>query len=143
MSAGEWICLGILIVLTVEDVKSMTVTAWIPLTAGAAGVVFYFVNHPFSCRSLLAGAAAGGILILAACMKHQWIGMGDGLTFAATGVWLGGRENLSLLMLSFLTAAVAAAWMLIRQKADKTRQFPFLPCVLTADAVRLALLYLI
>lgn len=120
------------------DVKTGRIPV-VPLCLfGIFGTIFSFLSAPKSGWSLLAGAGVGLFLLVLALLSKESIGKGDALLFAVTGVFLGGAENLALLILSSLLSATGAGVALLRGKGHRAR-LPFVPFVFAAYLLLLLL----
>ena len=130
---------GILIAASVWDIKWKQIPLWYLLAAVGAGMSLWLWLRPVALPMLAAGAACGGVLLLAGWYSGGKLGMADGLLFVAAGCHLGIWQNLNLMIWSFLIAAVTALVIWIRKK-DKTLQFAFIPCICAAQGMRVFLL---
>ncbi len=121
------------------DVKKKELS--LPLMGGCAavGLLFFLIGHPISWGSLLGGICIGGVLLLCALIAKGSIGLGDGLLFCVTGLYLGLWGNLVLLFLSAVFCAIAGLVMVVTRKYTKKTGMPFAPYVLLADVALLAL----
>lgn len=132
---GMCVLLGVLTLLAMIDLKTETVPVYILLSATVAGIVLYHYGKPFSLYSLVGGIALGGGLLLIAVLTKEKIGIGDGLVFCMTGVFLGAGRNLALLMMASVLSAGTAGFLLLLRKCSRQNRIPFVPFILFADAV--------
>ncbi len=131
------ILLGFLGVLAYIDLKTGKVPLEIFYAGCAAGMLRFLIVAPFSPLCLVQGAAVGGAVLLLSVLSGGGIGLGDGLVFCMTGVFLGGGRNLSLLVLSSFLALLVCVGLVLTKKAGSCDGIPFVPLILTADVLLL------
>ena len=94
------ILLGTLGVHSLEDIREKKITVNITLFSGIIGIVMHLLFQNQSIYEMLAGMLPGvGILLLSRLTKGK-IGMGDGIVFMLTGLYLGFGKNMMLMFLS-------------------------------------------
>ena len=128
---GKSVYLVFLAVMCAEDIRSKTVS--LPVIAGfsAAGILIYMVVRPFTPGELLAGAGIGAVLFLLSLIKEE-IGRGDAYIFITGGIYLGFWENLSVLITSFVFAAVFSVFLLIIKRCGAKQEIIFAPFIMGA-----------
>lgn len=134
---AKCILLGILAVLSREDIRTKELPVFYLVLSGILGGAIYIWSHPFSGWNLLGGIAVGGFLLLCSLISRESIGKGDGYLFCITGTFLGFQENLVLLIFSLLMCAAGAIIFLIVKRCRRGDQIPFVPFVLAADVLLL------
>jgi leader peptidase (prepilin peptidase)/N-methyltransferase len=100
-------------------------------------IIFGFILAGIICKCTgdyiwtdsLAGAAVGVFVILCSVITRGQIGIGDGIVFCLTGIGCGLLENISLLFISLLFAAVLSLVLLLSKKAGKKTRIPFVPLI--------------
>ncbi len=81
----------------------------------------------------IAGGAIIGILFLAlAKITEEQVGYGDGWVLMVTGIYLGFRENMFLLVLSLLLTASVSLILLLLKKVRKQSSLPFVSFMVPA-----------
>ena len=136
----QGVLLGILGLCAAEDVKKRSITSLYLAIFGAVGIVIHLFGRELSWPGIGLGVAVGVVLLLLSRLTRGSIGMGDGLVFCVTGIFLGGVCNLELLMISLLYAAFFSLGMLTFGKKYKNRwkrEIPFLPFVFLGYATLL------
>lgn len=133
--AGMSILFGLLIVLAWIDIKTGKVPLILLLPGSAAGFICFLTAGTFSWKSLMGGLAIGGVILLVAVVTRESIGIGDGLVFIMTGLFLGAGRNLALLVLASGLAAAVSVLLMLFGKITKKQRIPFVPFILLADAV--------
>ena len=95
-----YVLLGTLGVHSVEDIREKKISVTITLFSGIVGIILHLLFQNQSIYAMLAGMLPGiGIFILGRLTKGK-IGMGDGLVFMLTGLYLGLEDNCMLMALS-------------------------------------------
>ena len=80
-----------------------------------------------SIYEMLAGMLPGvGILLLSRLTKGK-IGMGDGIVFMLTGLYLGFGKNMMLMFLSFVLAGNLGLFLLIKGGGRGDEKMPLIP----------------
>ncbi len=87
----------------------------------------------------LAGAVVGIALSVAALASGEKIGLGDGLLFCGIGLFCGLWMSLTLLFIASLLCALFGAAGLLTKRWERKDQLPFVPFVLGAYVLLLAL----
>ena len=130
MDVAEGIVIGLLLVLSIFDMRMKKVPVWlIGLVAGVA-LIFRMVES-VPVLQLLAGLLPGiFVLLLAVCTKES-IGTGDGLVLCALGLFCGLKETVAVLGMALFFAAVVAVVLLVLKRAGRKTELPFLPCLCT------------
>lgn len=115
-----------------EDIKSRRIALPCLLVFGLAGAAVQLYCRDMSFASIGLGMAVGIGILLLSILTGGSIGMGDGLVFCVTGIYLGGSRNLELLFMSLLYAALFSLFLLVKGKGtakNRKREIPFLPFV--------------
>ena len=121
------ILLGTLGVHSFEDIREKKITVNITLFSGIIGIVLHLFFQNQSIYEMLAGTLPGfGILFLNRLTKGK-IGMGDGIVFMLTGLYLGFGKNMILMFLSFVLAGVFGLFLLIRVGDKGDEKMPLIP----------------
>lgn len=123
---GKWITLPVLIIAAVFDCKWRQIPGWLPVTAGAGGILYALGTNWSGMQWGL--WAAGSAVFLAVCkMTQQAVGYGDAMMWSVTALYLGITDNAILWMISFqLIFLFSAAGLLLKKISPKTA-LPFLP----------------
>ena len=128
-----------LAVCAAGDIKTRTVYTPLCILVGLAGLLFSPVIPERSLPESLAGLLpAAGLYALSLLWKNQ-IGRGDIFVIAACGTWLGPGGTLTLLVIAFLLAGIWSVFLLMRRKASRSTQLPFIPFLLAGQLVRFLL----
>lgn len=128
----EWFRLagtGMLIILSVWDVKKQEIPGAFPLLIGIGAAIF---RGPGLIAETLMGAVPGGVLMFMGFLCHGQIGIGDGVMAACMGMLLGGRESLETILLSFGFVFIFSCVGLVLRKLTRKSRLPFVPFYLAA-----------
>lgn len=121
------VLLGTLGIHSIEDIRKKKITITITLFSAILGVVLHLCFQNQSIYSMLAGMLSGGVIVGISRITGGMIGMGDGMVFMLTGLYLGVEKNLSLMFLSFALAGVWALISMILFHKKKNDRIPFVP----------------
>ncbi|MBQ8280384.1 MAG: prepilin peptidase [Roseburia sp.] len=113
-----------------HDIKTKMIELNWLLLFGAVGFLLQWNVLPM--EQILAGMLLGGIVLLAAWLSKESVGIGDGLLFIATGIFLGSMQNLGLILGSFFLAGVFSTGCLILKKKGRNDRVALGPFVLAA-----------
>lgn len=131
------VLLGILAVAAYKDYKEKSVYLCGMLLAGIAGILLHLLFQTPTLPDMLAGAGIGVIVIAAALLTGESIGIGDGVVFLVSGIFLGFRQNLELFLTALFLAGGVALFLLVVKRKRRTYQLPFLPFVAVAYLIQL------
>ena len=123
MDVAEGIVIGLLLVLSIFDMRMKKVPVWLIGLAAGVALIFRLVES-VPVLQLLAGLLPGiFVLLLAVCTKES-IGTGDGLVLCALGLFCGLKETVAVLGMALFFAAVVAVVLLVLKRASLTGCFP-------------------
>ena len=130
MDVAEGIVIGLLLVLSIFDMRMKKVPVWLIGLAAGVALIFRMVES-VPVLQLLAGLLPGiFVLLLAVCTKES-IGTGDGLVLCALGLFCSLKETVAVLGMALFFAAVVAVVLLVLKRAGRKTELPFLPCLCT------------
>lgn len=138
--AGKCILLVFLFVFAWIDLKKRELSLILLGVCGALGVMIFWKADTLLWSDVLGGMCIGGGLLLFALASEESVGLGDGLLFCVTGIYLGLWRNLFLLFGAVLFCTAVGAVLLMKKKYTRKQQIPFAPFVLAADVALLFLL---
>lgn len=104
---------------------------------GAAGLLGNLLLKYQTGMELAAGIGVGIFVLAAAAVTKGAVGFGDGLLLCVTGIYLGGTDNLRLLMGGLILCALVLGAGLLLGKARWKQQFPFVPFLCLAQIGRI------
>lgn len=122
-----------LIFNTICDIRTKKLPILGLICFGAAGAAINIFLPEYSFFELLLGMGTGIVLlIISRATSGQMIGEGDGILFIITGLFIGGINNIKLLLWAALLSAIIAGALLMTKKAVGKDRLPFVPFVLIA-----------
>lgn len=122
-----------LLILSVEDFIWNEVHLLLLLAFVLSGTLYWIIVRQVSLNEMLGGALTGAVIMLYSFYASGELGSADGIVFLATGIFLGFRNNLLLVLVSMFIAGIAAAAALVLFKSRRKR-LPLIPFI-TAGAV--------
>lgn len=124
---ASYILLGTLGVHSIEDIRRKNITLPITLFSAILGIVLHLFYQNESIYSMLAGMFSGGLIVLVSIVSQGKIGIGDGIVFMLTGLYLGVWKNLFLMFVSFSLAGIWALCQMICKSEHRQDRIPFIP----------------
>lgn len=100
--------------------------------------IFYLVLDRQRLPFLLAGGVPGLLLLCIGKASGGSLGLGDGLTVLVAGLYMGIWKALEWVTLAVLLAAVWAVVAMVCKKKGRKESFPFVPFLLAAYVIPLA-----
>lgn len=125
-----WILFMFLLYEAIEDLKSRSVSVASLAAAVIVGIVGNLFLWHIELASVIDGSIIGLSLIAASIISMGAFGLGDGVVFLITGIYLGGAMNLELVLVAILMAMLYGIVMHFLQR--NIREIPFIPCILLA-----------
>lgn len=130
----EWVStmleISLLAICSIQDLKKKKIKMAYPLLWGTAGLVINLKTE--EAAACLAGSLPGIFLMVLSVATRGSVGLGDGLLVAATGVILGLRESVWILLGALLLATVLGLGMMAVGKWHRKDAVPFVPFLLAA-----------
>lgn len=123
----RFILLGMLGFYAIEDIRKQTISVEYLWGFAAAGAVLHVYWKDMTVMAMLLGMGVGFGMVLLGLATRESVGLGDGFLLMVTGILLGGAENLELLFMSLLYAAVFSLGVLIFGKRKGRQEIPFVP----------------
>lgn len=127
----EWVIYGILATMLVycsaTDIRSRKVYARVLFLYAGAGLILQVVWPLTGVVTKLAGIGMGGVIIALSRLTGGGIGTGDGGVLCVMGLYIGFYENLEVFLLALLLAAVWGIVLMLRKKAGRKTELPFVP----------------
>ncbi len=135
MPVGNFIMIGMLTVLMIQDIRTKRVSIWAIALFFISVAVAVIVRGQQADLYPVAGGLIGSVIIGVSIITKQSVGLADGLVITGLGVYMGLWKIIGLLMLALLFAALVAMVALLLKKADKNTKIPFIPFVQVAFVV--------
>ena len=125
------VVLGVFLLIEgIRDLQKHKVSMITVMIAGILGVIFQFGIIQENGLKIIGGIFIGIVLLLLAKMTREKIGYGDGWIFVVTGIYMGFRNNMYLLLLSLFLASLVSICLLVFKKVNKKTELPFVPFIL-------------
>lgn len=126
-----------LCVLSIYDIKTLTIPWWAAPAFGAAAAIVHFLMADVTALWILAGLIPGGVLLILSFIFRSCVGSGDGLASVACGCALGiGRETAALCA-AFVFCAIFCTILLIMRRVKRSDSLAFMPFLAAAHMVML------
>ncbi len=135
---GRILLLGILSLTGYEDWKEQKVSLEILMLGGAAGLVIGTVCKEPGAKEVICGAILGGLVLALALISKEAVGIGDGIILIVSGIILGYRALLELILISLMLTGAAALFLIVVKRKGRTYRLPFIPFLLAAYLLYLA-----
>ena len=119
-----------LLIEGIRDLQKHKVSMITVMIVGILGVIFQFGIIQENGLKIIGGILIGIVLLLLAKMTREKIGYGDGWIFVVTGIYMGFRNNMYLLLLSLFLASLVSICLLVFKKVNKKTELPFVSFVL-------------
>ncbi len=117
---------GVFIVIEgIRDLRQRKISMGMVTFYGALAIFIQAVNIKEQWFSILGGILVGVFLLLLSKITRGKIGEGDAWILIVTGISLGFRNNLILLLLSLWVASVVSIFLLLFQKVKRKTEMPF------------------
>lgn len=118
-----------LAVVSVIDIKTMTIPNIFVLALLLLGIANCFANSPVPLLDKLLGIPAAAALPLMMLIATDGMGGGDVKLFAAVGLFLGWKRALPAMFLALFLGAACSAVLIFIFKKSRHTQIPFAPFV--------------
>ncbi len=129
---------ALLVVVTCTDLEQGLIPDAIVLPALGTGILFSLVSPSITLANSLAGALlGGGVLVAVALLSRGGMGGGDIKLLAALGAWLGPRQVLLILFLSFFLGGIGALGLLLLKIKARRDAIAFAPYIAAAVFITL------
>ena len=116
-----------LVICTVTDLIRRQIYLSVSICFFITGVVFSMTGAGVNFRNAAAGILIGAAILAAGALTKEAIGIGDGIVFMVTGIYLGFYENLGLFLISTFLCGIVSAILLVMRICKKKDSIPFAP----------------
>ena len=127
----DWIQRGIwgvgglmLLYLSVLDIKSRKIPVLFPAVLGCVCGV---LRGPDVVAETLCGALPGVILLGISLLSRGQIGIGDGVVAAFTGMMVGWKASIEIMLISFFLIFIFSLFGMILRRLSRKSVLPFIP----------------
>ena len=114
----------------IRDLRKHKISMLAVIVAGVMGGILQFDSLEENGWEILGGIFIGIALLILAKVTKEKIGYGDGWVLMVSGIYLGVRGNMYLLLLSLFLASLVSICLLVFKKVNKKTELPFVSFVL-------------
>ena len=130
---------GMLSICTVEDLWKRQIHLVVISAFGIVGVLLHFYDGKQTALNMCGGMLVGIVLYLISILSHGKVGKGDAFLVTSMGVYLGFWNNLTILWMAAVMAAIFGVVACVFFRKEKEESLPFVPFLLVAYLLFLCL----
>ncbi len=116
---------GLILVEGIRDLYKRKISMVSILLFGIFGIMIQLPHIKENWPGIVGGIFIGVIIYGLSKLTKGKIGEGDGWILMVTGIFLGFRNNIMLLLLSLWVAAAVSIFLLLLKKAKRKTELPF------------------
>ena len=116
---------GLILVEGIRDLCKRKISMISILLFGILGILIQLPYVRENWLGIVGGIFIGVIIYVLSKLTKGKIGEGDGWILMITGIFLGFRNNIMLLLLSLWVAAAVSIFLLLLKKAKRKTELPF------------------
>jgi len=133
------VSLIIMSVLSGQDIREKEIKAVVVWPFLIAGIAIALTSDSFF--NIVLSAIPGILLILLGKLSYEQIGLGDGITVLALGIWLGYSKIMLIIMIGTIVCGVFSVFYLLikRSRQCLKTQVAFIPFLLLGLVVSLGI----
>lgn len=124
---SRWGCVLYLGVLAILDWKTKKIPLGLVVIGMISACGFQLISKELPFLLVAAGGAVGLVFLAVSKVTEEAFGYGDSMVIGVLGIYLGFWNLLSMLVLTFLLAAMTAMFVLVKQKFHRKSVLPFVP----------------
>lgn len=127
---SDILCLLILIVAAIRDVKTHSVSVWMLGICGMGSIlytVYQLATGEINCWLIVTGAIVGGCFLIISKVTGESFGYGDSFMILFLGIFVGFWRILTILSIAFLLLLCVTIPVLWKKKMSRKCSLPFLP----------------
>lgn len=125
-----------LILASWQDLKSRRISVWLYLVFQIIGIIMNFIWKDIRWGEAAAAMIPGVCLLMLSCLSRGAIGMGDGLFFIVSAIFLGFWTSIALLLFGLMFCSACSlgivCWGIAAGVNVRKKRLPFLPFLLPA-----------
>ena len=123
-----------------RDLRQRNISMMAVWIVGVLGAILQFEGIKENGIEIAGGMIIGALILLLAKLTDEKIGYGDGWVLMISGLYLGFRYNMYLLLISLMLASFISIILLLTKKADKKTELPFVSFMLPGYLLLLAIM---
>lgn len=124
---SQWGCALYLGVLAILDWKMKKIPLGLIVIGMVFGCGFQLIYKELPFLLVVTGGAVGLVFLAVSKVTEEAFGYGDSMVIGVLGIYLGFWNLLSMLVLTFILAAMTAMYVLTKQKFHRKSVLPFVP----------------
>lgn len=132
MKADQIVCLGILVIVSVIDIRYRKIPVKILAAMNAGAFIFQCLCQKEDIVLIVGGIAIGVAFLAISRATKEGVGYGDSLGILGLGIYLGLWKLFEVLAGAFFLLALCAIGVLIRKKMSRKIALPFYPFLTAA-----------
>lgn len=130
---GICINLILLIVGTMSDIRSKTISIWLPIIGIVASILLMFSSKDI--KSQVWGILFGLLMISVAFISNSRFGLGDGMMILVNGALNGIFFVIESLFIALILASVVGIILILFIKMNREYRLPFIPFLLIGTII--------
>lgn len=138
MEADRIVCLGILVIVSVVDMKYRKIPVGILAVMIAGACVFQCLCHKEDTALIAGGVAVGIVFLFISRVTKEGVGYGDSLGILGLGIYLGLWKLFEVLAGALFLLALCAIVVLAGKKMSRKAALPFYPFLTAAYVLWMA-----
>lgn len=138
MEISQIVCLGILIIISVIDIKYRKIPVGVLAAANIGALVYQCLCYGGDILLIIGGMMTGAVFLIISKVTGEGIGYGDSMGILGLGIYVGLWNILEILAGAFFVLAVCAIAVLIKKKMSRKGALPFYPFLTIAYIIWVA-----
>lgn len=127
----SYIAVGIgLFICTITDIRSKKIYLGVVIPVSIICIVLNIITGQLNLFEVISLIITGGLFIAISVISGGQLGLGDVCVYIMTGVGIGSINNIYLIFISFMIAALGAEYLMLVKKKGRKYQMPLAPYVL-------------
>lgn len=126
-----YIVVGIgLLICTITDIRSKKIYLGVVIPVSIICIVLDIITGKLNIFELISLIITGVLFITISIISGGQLGLGDVCIYIMTGIGIGSINNIYLIFISFMIAALGAAYLMLVKKKGRKYQMPLTPYVM-------------
>lgn len=135
-----YIVVGIgLLICTITDIRSKKIYLGVVIPVSLICMILNLITGQLNLLEIICLIVTGVLFVLIAVISGGQLGLGDVCIYIMTGIGIGSIKNIYLIFISFMIAALGAAYLMFIKKKGRKYRMPLAPYVMAGYIIYLAL----